>query len=139
MFRISNVTDKDKDFWFTLDGHFKEQEFALKVRDKRGYVIWDDDNPVGILRYGLFWDNTPFLNLIYLVESYRRRGFGEKAISYWEEEMRLLGYKAVMTSTQVDEDAQHFYRKIGYKDVGGLVLEIPGYEQPMEMFMMKSL
>jgi GNAT superfamily N-acetyltransferase len=139
MFRISNVTDNDKDFWFTLDRHFKEHEFSLKVRDKRGYVIRDDDNPVGILRYGLFWDNTPFLNLIYFVESYRRRGFGKKAMSHWEDEMRLLGYKAVMTSTQVDEDAQYFYRKIGYKDVGCLVLEIPEYEQPMEMFMMKSL
>lgn len=139
MFRISNVTDKDKDFWFSLDRHIKEEEFWLKVRDKRGYVIFDDDNPVGILRYGLFWDNTPFLNLLYFVESYRRRRFGEKAMSYWEEEMRLLGYKAVMTSTQVDEDSQHFYRKIGYKDIGCLVLEIPGYEQPMEMFMMKPL
>ncbi len=29
---------------------------------------------VGVLRFGLFWDNTPFLNLIYFVESYRRRG-----------------------------------------------------------------
>ena len=30
------------------------------------------------------------------------------------------GYGMVLTSTQVDEDAQHFYRKLGYKDCGGL-------------------
>ena len=42
-------------------------------------------------------------------------------------------------STQVDEDAQHFYRKIGYKDCGGFTVDIPGFEQPMEMFMSKKL
>ena len=49
------------------------------------------------------------------------------------------GYGVVLTSTQVDETAQHFYRKNGYKDCGSLVMNIPDYEQPMEMFMSKSL
>ena len=35
--------------------------------------------------------------------------------------------KMVMVSTQVDEEAQHFYRKLGYKDAGGFVVDIPGY------------
>ena len=39
----------------------------------------------------------------------------------------------VLTSTQVDEDAQHFYRKLGYKDCGRLTVDVPGYEQPMEI------
>ena len=45
----------------------------------------------------------------------------------------------VMTSTQVDEDSQHFYRKIGYKECGGFTMDIPGFEQPMEMIMSKPL
>ena len=45
----------------------------------------------------------------------------------------------VLTSTLVDETAPHFYRKNGYKDCGSLVMDIPGYEQPMEMFMCKAL
>ncbi len=45
----------------------------------------------------------------------------------------------LMTSTQVDEDAQHFYRKLGYQDSGGLIINIPGYEQPMEMFLIKKI
>ena len=139
MFIIDYVSEKDKDFWFLLDKHMPESEFILKVRDKRGYVIKDDEKPIGILRYNLFWDNTPFLSLIYFKEHYRRKEFGKKAMLYWEKEMRTLGYKMVMTSTQVNEDSQHFYRKLGYKDAGCLVLDIPGYEQPLEMFMVKSL
>lgn len=139
MFTIDYVTQNDKEFWFLLDRHMSENEFLLKIRDKRGYVIRDGEKPIGVLRYNLFWDNTPFLNLIHFDEDYRGKGFGKKAMLHWENEMRMLGYKAVMTSTQVNEDSQHFYRKLGYKDVGCLVLDIPGYEQPLEMFMIKAL
>lgn len=139
MFSIDYVTEEDKAFWFSLDRHMAESEFLLKVRDKRGYIIKDDEKQIGVLRYNLFWDNTPFLSLIYFEEHYRRKGFGKKAMLHWEKEMEMQGYKAVMTSTQVDENSQHFYRKLGYKDAGCLVLDIQGYEQPLEMFMIKSL
>lgn len=139
MFNIVYVTQNDKEFWFSLDRHISESEFSLKVRDKRGYIVSDDEKPIGILRYNLFWDNIPFLSLIHFKEDYRRKGFGKKSMLHWEKEMRMLGYKAIMTSTQVNEDAQHFYRNLGYKDAGCLVLDIPGYEQPLEMFMIKSL
>ena len=60
--------------------------------------------------------------------------------SEFEKKVRdKQGYGMVMTSTQVDEDAQHFYRKLGYKDCGGFTVDIHGYEQPMEMFMSKGI
>ena len=49
------------------------------------------------------------------------------------------GYGMLITSTQVDEDAQHFYRKLGFKDCGGFIIDVPGYEQPMEMIMIKAV
>ena len=53
--------------------------------------------------------------------------------------MKAVGCGMVMTSTQVDEEAQHFYRKLGYKDADGFIIDVPGYEQPMEMIMIKAL
>lgn len=47
--------------------------------------------------------------------------------------MKSQGYGMLLISTQVDEDAQHFYRKMGYRVCGGFVIDIPGYEQPMEL------
>ena len=139
MFEIRYVSTADKPFWFTLDKHLSESEFDLKIRDKRGYIISDDGNPVGVLRYNLFWDSIPFLTLIYFSEAYRGKGFGAKAMLHWENEMRKLGYKLVMTSTMVDETSQHFYRKLGYKDCGCLIKDIPPYVETMEMFMMKQI
>jgi len=117
MFKIRYVAEDDKIFWFILDKHMSEQEFELKIRNKRGYVISDGDKPIGIMRYNLFWDNTPFLTLIHFEEAYQGKGFGKQAMLHWENEMRELCHKMVITSTQVDEEAQHFYRKLGYKDI----------------------
>lgn len=139
MFQIRYVSENDKPFWFTHDKHLSENEFELKVRDKRGYIISNEIQPVGVMRYNLFWDNIPFLTLIYLEESCRGMGFGRQAMLFWESEMRELGYKMVMTSTQVDEQAQHFYRKLGYKDKGSLFLDNTPIEQPQEMLMLKVL
>jgi len=139
MFGIRYATENDKSFWFALDEHLTKSEFELKVRDKRVYIISDADKPVGVMRYNLFWDNTPFLTLIELEESSRGKGFGTHAISFWENEMRALGHKMVMTSTRVDEEAQHFYRKLGYIERGSLFLDNTPLEQPGEIFMLKTL
>jgi len=139
MLKIKYVSKEDKAFWFSLDKHLSENEFELKIRDKRGYIIYDDEKPVGLMRYNLFWDNIPFLTLIYIHESEQGKGIGKQAMLYWENEMRDIGYKMVMTSTQVNEEAQHFYRKLGYKDKGALFLDNTPFEQPQEMFMLKNL
>ncbi|MCL2055351.1 MAG: GNAT family N-acetyltransferase [Oscillospiraceae bacterium] len=139
MLKIRYATENDKPFWFTLDKHLSEDEFARKIRDKRGYIISNGEKSIGIMRYNLFWDNTPFLTLIYIEKAEQRQGFGRQATLYWEDEMRTLGYKMVMTSTQADEQAQHFYRKLGYADNGCLVLDGTPFEQPLEIFMIKVL
>lgn len=136
---IRYVAESDKVFWFGLDRHLSEDMFAIKVRDKQGYVLVEADKPVALLRYNLFWDNTLFCTMLYVNESKQRQGYGRALMLRWENDMRDQGYGMVMVSTQVDENAQHFYRKIGYKDCGGFTVDIPGYEQPMELMMNKKL
>ena len=136
---IRFITTEDKPFWYSIDKHLPEKEFYKKIRDNQGYILIVDDKPVGLLRYNLFWDNTPFCTLIYIEEQHQKQGWGRLLMTHWEQDMRKQGYGMVLTSTQVDEDAQHFYRKLGYKDCGGLTVDVPGYEQPMEMFMVKQL
>ena len=110
-----------------------------KVALKQGYVCVDDEKVIGVLRYNLFWDNTPFCTMLFVDSDYRKQGYGKLLINHWERDMKSQGYGILMTSTQVDEEAQHFYRKLRYKDCGGFVVDIPGYEQPMEMIMIKAI
>lgn len=139
MISIQYVTDADRTFWYSLDANLSEREFNKKVRDKQGYVLFEDHVPKGLLRYNLFWDNTPFCTMLFVDWSAQRKGYGRMLMEYWENDMKNQGYGMIMTSTQVDEEAQHFYRKLGYKDCGGFTVDIPGFEQPMEMFLSKGL
>lgn len=139
MIEIKYVKAEDKEFWYSLDSHLPKTEFQKKIRDKQGYVLYEDGVPQGLLRFNLFWDNTPFCTMLFVKWDSQKKGFGRKLMEHWEKDMRSKGYGMIMTSTQVDENAQHFYRKLGYKDCGGFTVDIPGFEQPMELIMSKSL
>ncbi len=125
----------DKEFWFSLDKHIAPAEFDKKVRDKQGYILLSDDKPCAVLRYKLFWDNLPFCTMLYVKEDCRRKGYGKKLMAHWESEMKLSGYNILLVSTQADESAQHFYRALGYKDCGSLILP----NENSELFLCKTL
>lgn len=130
---------EDEAFWFYFDRHISKAEFLNKVRDKRAYILLEDGKPIGLLRYNLFWDNTPFCTLLMITPEHQTKGNGKKLMEYWEHDMKSQGYGMLLVSTQADETAQHFYRKLGYKDCGGFVIDIPEYAQPMELFFIKSI
>lgn len=139
MIKIRYVENDDKRAWFDLDKHLTDKEFEHKVYLKQGYVLFKDDQLIGILRFNLFWDSIPFCNMLFIEKNNQHNGYVKLLIKYWEEDMRKQCHQMIMTSTQVDEEAQHFYRKLGYKDCGGMVFDIPGFEQPMELIMSKKL
>ncbi len=101
------------------DRHISETELWNLVARGRILVAEDKGTFCGWLRWNLFWDNTPFMNMLYVLEPYRGTGLGTKLTAYWEYSMEALGYPTVMTSTASDEYAQHFYQKLGYETVGG--------------------
>jgi len=116
----------ESDFQFILDNdrHISKELIKNKLREKEIIIAKNQENQIiGWLRYGYFWDNIPFMNMIYLSEFYRNRGIGKELVMFWEREMKKKGYNMVMTSTLSNEKAQHFYRKLGYKDSGCLLLE----------------
>ncbi len=118
-----------------LDRHIPEEELRRILPEKRVILIFDGDEFAGWLRYGLFWDNIPFMNMLYILEGFRGRGFGRELASFWEGEMAKSGFRRVLTSTQSDERAQFFYRKIGYSECGALILP----NEPLEMIFTKNL
>lgn len=136
---IKVVTDNDKEFVMSIDKHVDDISYKNRVYTKSGYVIWEGSERIGIIVHCILWDNLPFMDLIFINEEYRGKGFAKQAILSWENEMKKKGYKMTLISTQVDEGAQHLYRKLGYIDCGGLVFNNTPFDQPMEMFFRKVL
>ncbi len=118
----------------TLDKHVSEDELE-RVIDSRRIIVSEMDDIVGWLRFGLFWDEIPFMNMLFVIEKERGKGYGALLCDFWENEIRSRGYKLALTSTLSNEDAQHFYRKRGYKDCGSLILP----NEPLEIILLKEL
>ncbi len=76
MAEIRHVTMEDMGFWYSLDRHLPETEFGEKVRHKQGYVLRVKAEPAGLLRYNLFWDNTPFCTMVFVDGRFQGRGYG---------------------------------------------------------------
>lgn len=126
--RIRAANVKDLSVLRFNDRHIREAELENILRLNRVYIAEEEGNLKGWLRYNLFWDNTPFMNMLYVLEDSRGEGVGRRLVEYWEEQMRRLGYKTVMTSTSSHEYAQHFYVKLGYEAVGGFLPKGEAYE-----------
>jgi len=132
---IRNAKIADYSWLKEHDKHISEETLKTKIKSKEIYVVEENNELIGWLRYNLFWDNIPFMNLIYFLEEYRRNGFGRKLVNHWENEMKEKGYKNVLTSTLSTEEAQHFYRKMGYTEIGGFKY----LDEALEMIFCKKI
>lgn len=119
----------------SLDHHISADMMADKIARREVFVAKIDAELVGWLRFGYFWDNIPFMNLLFVLEAQRGKDIGRQLVLYWENAMQTQGFDQVFTSTLADENAQHFYRKLGYLDCGSLFL--PG--EAAEIILRKPL
>ena len=125
----------DLDYLVAQDRHLSPGVLEQKVERSEILVLWHDDRRAGALRFGYFWDEIPFMNLLWVQEGLRDRGFGTRLVSFWEDEMRESGHEIVMTSTLSNERAQNLYRRLGYRDCGALLLP----DEPLEILFSKRL
>ena len=132
---IRYANENDIEIISKYDKHISKEELVNIIKLKRVIVMYEGDKFVGWLRYNLFWDNTPFMNMLYLLDNERGKGNGSRLVIFWENEMKQKNYEFVLTSTQSNEEAQFFYRKIGYVDSGALLLP----NEPLEIIFYKKL
>lgn len=119
---IRFASTEDLDTLSQLDGHISKTELLNVIERRRVIVVTEGGRILGWLRCGLFWDNLPFMNMLYIIDGERGKGLGTALCSFWENAMKELGHSLVLTSTQADERGQFFYRKRGYRDCGSLIL-----------------
>ena len=60
--------------WLFWDHHLPRERFRELTETGRALWICGGEEKAGLLRWGYFWDEIPFLNLIWLHESCRGKG-----------------------------------------------------------------
>lgn len=122
--------------WLTeVEKYITDDDLLNKINNRQILIAEVEGNDIAYLRFGYFWDNIPFMNLLFVEVNSRKKGVGKRLVQYWEVEMHKLGHSLVLTSTLSNENAQHFYRKLNYRDAGGFTL--PG--APLEIIFLKEL
>lgn len=116
------ATDSDLPFLGEVDRHVSHQVQAALVSLGRVMVAEVDGVAVACLRWGMFWDEVPFMNLVWVIPERRGQGVGTALIEAWERSQAAAGHTMVLTSTVSAERAQHLYRRLGYVDSGALLL-----------------
>ena len=127
---------KDKKQILKYDCHIPQNKVGECIDNGLVDVLCDDDKIVGVLRYNLFWQTIPFLDLLFIDDAYRGQGWGSKMMADWEETMTRMGYPYVILSTQEDETARFFYEKIGYRRIGAF---LPPEQDADEIMYLKEL
>ena len=127
---------KDKKQILKYDPHIHHDKVGECICNGLVDVLCDGKKIVGILRWNLFWQSIPFLDLIYIDEAYRGQGWGSKMMADWEDSMKAMGYSYVMLSTQEDETAKYFYEKLGYHRIGAF---LPPEQNADEIMYLKEL
>ncbi len=118
------------------DSHIPSIRLSDCIHNNQVYALQDGGNVIGVLRYSLFWQTIPFLDLLYIDEAYRGKGYGRQMMDHWEAQMADLGHKYVMLSTQADETAKYFYEKLGYRRIGAF---LPPEQEADELLYLKEL
>lgn len=124
----------DLEVLMKYDTHIAGRELENSISSRRVPVSFENGTLVGWLRFNLFWDSIPFMNMLYVLPEHRGKGHGSALVDFWEKEMLESGYKMLLTSTLSNEQAQFFYRKKGYTDCGSLLLP----HEPLEIIMLKA-
>ncbi len=106
---IEYAKESDYEYIVKNDRHILESLIITKIMGKEIYILRTQQNTnIGWMRYGYFWDNTPFMNMIWLDEQYRGKGIGKQAALFWEKQMKQMGSKLVMTSSLANETSTAF-------------------------------
>lgn len=95
--KIRIAKKEDAKFILEYDKHIAESELYLSISLGRVVVAEYNDNFIGWLRWNLFWDNTPFMNMLYIIDPYKNNGHGKMLVEFWENLMLENNYKFLMT------------------------------------------
>ena len=129
---IRTAVPADLDGIRNYDRHIPAARLEDCIRRGQVVVLEDNGKILGVLRWNLFWQSLPFLDLIFLDNALRGQGWGTEMMALWEINMAEQGFRHVLLSTQEDETSKLFYEKLGDALCGDFLP--PGQEARERMY-----
>ena len=78
MIKIRFAVSQDYNYLVHKDHHIQPEVIEKKIEDAEIIVVLDNEQNIGWLRFNYFWDEIPFMNMLWIEEDYRRKGIGTR-------------------------------------------------------------
>ena len=115
--RLASAEDQEQILKY--DRHIPLDRVMACIHDGLVTVLCDAHEIVGVLRYNLFWQTIPFLDLLYLDEAYRGKGYGKQmlglALRFAFDILKVQ--KVTLGVLENNPGAYHCYQAAGFRDV----------------------
>ena len=135
MVNIRIANERDFETIAKCHKHISETTLKKKIANNQILIAEINGGFVGWLRWGPFWDEIPFMNMLYVLENYQNKGIGTALVRKWEQMLLADGFDNIMTSTLEQESSKYFYYKLGYRNLGKFM----PFEDEYEIIMGKNL
>lgn len=116
MIEIRYIQANDNNFWDYIEKHFPLKGYDKKEHNIEGYVLLNDNEPIGILRFDLVWDSIPLCTMVVVDEKFQGQNFETMLMQHWESNMKTQGYHILLMSTHPEDGILHIYKEQGYKE-----------------------
>lgn len=125
--RAQQLHEQAGAYYVRIEAMMKKYGFGLKTEfdeydtPKTKYiVILDGEFPVGTCRIIEYDEGIASIGRVVVLENYRKKGLGAKAVTEAENWLRELGFTAVYVNSR--KEVTPFYEKLGYKIVTGEII-----------------
>ena len=111
------LSQKLEEFQFNLMPGLKEKGYSLteNLNDIVGYVLYDNDKPIGSIGLKKISDANCEIVRVYVCDEYRGKGYATILFEKIETLAKNMGYKnAEMVAWSKSESAIRLYKKLGY-------------------------
>ena len=124
--------------WLTQNDAVSKSWLSSAIDRKEILVAFENDAPIGFLRFSYFWGKLPYMDMIRVQQEKQKMGIGTKLYEKWEEDMRNKGYSTIMTSSELQETSpQIWHKRNGFYEAG--VLSFGKFQTEKEIFLIKDI
>ena len=127
MAEITVAAESDIQDIHSVDNEFLSKRLAECIKEHRIFVLRSKGKVVGVMRYNLFLESIPCLDMLTLDSAYIEKGYIQKMLDYWEFRMRELGYGYVMTTMFTDRVENYSPETFAYQKMGAFSLPLMDY------------
>lgn len=101
------------------DGYVPQEIILHKIKQEECFILEVDGQSAGYLRLEFLWSLIPYISLVMILETYRKKGFSRDLLGFVESHLRERGFNVLYSSSQADEPTpQAWHRYMGFEECG---------------------